>query len=114
MESITRTIIVTGSNKGIGFGIVEILCRRDNIPNIIMACRSKERAEASKAKLEEAYPKAKGKLTIILLEVGVEKSMLGFVNEVKEKFGEVDCLVNNAGIAINVDENNEELSRKTA
>jgi len=53
MESDTRTIIVTGSNKGIGYGIVETLCKRDNIPNIIMACRSKERAEASQKKLGE-------------------------------------------------------------
>ena len=47
MESDTRTIIVTGSNKGIGYGIVETLCKRDNIPNIIMACRNKERGKAS-------------------------------------------------------------------
>ena len=39
-----KTIIVRGSNKGIGRGIVEKLCNRDEIPKIIMACRSIERA----------------------------------------------------------------------
>ena len=52
-----------------------------------MACRSEERAKAAKAKLELQYPNAKGKLTIILLEVGNEKSTLAFISAVKEKFG---------------------------
>jgi NAD(P)-dependent dehydrogenase (short-subunit alcohol dehydrogenase family) len=34
------TFVVTGSNKGIGYGIVENLCKLPQIPNIIMACRN--------------------------------------------------------------------------
>ena len=33
MENLTkRTIIVTGCNKGIGYGIVEQLCKKEQIP----------------------------------------------------------------------------------
>lgn len=42
-----RNIIVTGSNKGIGFGVVENLAAKQGW-NIIMACRSVERADEAK------------------------------------------------------------------
>jgi NAD(P)-dependent dehydrogenase (short-subunit alcohol dehydrogenase family) len=42
-----RNIIVTGSNKGIGLGIVKKLAELNNW-NIIMACRNVELAEKSR------------------------------------------------------------------
>ena len=42
-----RNIVVTGSNKGVGFGIVENLAAKQGW-NIIMACRSMERADQAK------------------------------------------------------------------
>lgn len=42
-----RNIIVTGSNKGIGYGIVENLAQKTGW-NIIMACRNKELATKSR------------------------------------------------------------------
>lgn len=42
-----KNVVVTGSNKGIGFGIVENLAQKAGW-NIIMACRSLERATESR------------------------------------------------------------------
>ncbi len=42
-----KNIIVTGSNKGIGFGIVNHLAKSTNW-NIIMACRNIELAKKAK------------------------------------------------------------------
>ena len=42
-----RNIVVTGSNKGIGYGIVEKLASK-NQWNIIMACRNKDRGNQAK------------------------------------------------------------------
>jgi NAD(P)-dependent dehydrogenase (short-subunit alcohol dehydrogenase family) len=42
-----RNIIVTGSNKGIGYGIVENLAQKHGW-NIIMACRNLEAANKAK------------------------------------------------------------------
>lgn len=42
-----RNIVVTGSNKGVGFGIVENLAAKQGW-NIIMGCRSMERADQAK------------------------------------------------------------------
>jgi NAD(P)-dependent dehydrogenase (short-subunit alcohol dehydrogenase family) len=43
----TKNIIVTGSNKGIGFGIVEELAKNLN-NKIIMACRNLDKANKAK------------------------------------------------------------------
>lgn len=43
----TKNIIVTGSNKGLGFGIVEDLAKNSN-NKIIMACRNVDKANPAK------------------------------------------------------------------
>lgn len=43
-----KNIIVTGSNKGIGYGIVNHLAQSSNW-NIIMACRNVELAQKAKS-----------------------------------------------------------------
>ncbi len=45
-----RNIVVTGSNKGVGFGIVENLAQKEGW-NIIMACRNVELANKSRDQL---------------------------------------------------------------
>ena len=35
-----KTAVITGCNKGIGYGIIERLCARNDIPNLVMACRN--------------------------------------------------------------------------
>jgi NAD(P)-dependent dehydrogenase (short-subunit alcohol dehydrogenase family) len=45
-----RNIVVTGSNKGVGFGIVENLAQKQGW-NIIMACRNVELANKSRDQL---------------------------------------------------------------
>lgn len=112
IETKSKTIIVTGCNKGVGYGIVEGLCQKKDIPTIIMACRNAERANTAKNKLESSYSSAKGKLVVGSLDVGNFKSCEAFVAWVKDKFGQVDCLVNNAGILLNLEKNNEDDARK--
>lgn len=52
-----KNIIVTGSNKGIGFGIVDYLAK-NNSWNIIMACRNVDLANKAKNELISKYPHA--------------------------------------------------------
>jgi NAD(P)-dependent dehydrogenase (short-subunit alcohol dehydrogenase family) len=46
MQQNIKTVIVTGSNKGIGYGIVDGLGQRQGW-KVIMACRDLERAKKS-------------------------------------------------------------------
>jgi len=48
MEGGQKKIVVTGCNKGIGYGIVELLCQKAEVPHIIMACRDEGRANTAK------------------------------------------------------------------
>jgi NAD(P)-dependent dehydrogenase (short-subunit alcohol dehydrogenase family) len=44
-----KTIIVTGSNKGMGYALVEALAKEGNKWNIIMACRNLELAKQAQS-----------------------------------------------------------------
>ena len=91
-----RNIIVTGSNKGIGYGIVENLAAKQGW-NIIMACRNVELGEKSKAELLIKFPQAS--IQLEQLDVSNDKSIENFVKVVDEKYKKIDVLLNNAGVA---------------
>ncbi len=50
-----KNVIVTGSNKGIGYGIVEYLAGRGGW-NIVMAVRNIQLGESSRKELLGKYP----------------------------------------------------------
>ena len=112
-KSTSRKIIVTGANKGIGYGIVEALCQKKEVPYVVMACRSKEGAEKAKEQLEHKYPAAVGKLVVGIVDVADYESIDQFIDWIGEKLGHVDCLVNNAGIAFKDPGITEDMARKT-
>ncbi len=91
-----RNIIVTGSNKGIGYGIVNHLAQSANW-NIIMACRNVELANQAR---EEILAKNPGSsIHVESLDVSDTNSIDAFIPLIKEKYQHIDVLVNNAGIA---------------
>lgn len=47
IEDKERTVVVTGCNKGIGYGLVEHLVKCP-IMNVIMACRNVDKANKAK------------------------------------------------------------------
>ena len=91
-----KTVIVTGSNKGVGYGIVENLAAKGTF-HIIMACRNVELAQTAKDELLKKFPNAS--LSLEKLDVSNEESIDQFVKVVGEKYKKVDVLVNNAGVA---------------
>ncbi len=105
-----RNIIVTGSNKGIGYGIVENLAQKQGW-NIIMACRNVELANKSRDELLEKFKDAN--IHVEHLDVTDKKSIQNFVQLVAEKYKTVDVLINNAGVARKGDEFNEEVAQWT-
>ncbi|MDY7099431.1 MAG: SDR family NAD(P)-dependent oxidoreductase, partial [Pseudomonadota bacterium] len=86
-----KTVIVTGSSTGIGEGIA----RRFHAEgaNVIINARNAEKCAATAQTLDPART----------LVVAGDVSKADFANEIVaaavEKFGQLDCLVNNAGVA---------------
>ncbi len=93
-QFVGRTAIVTGGTRGIGKAIVLELARRG--ANIAFNySKSADEAEKLKGEIEVL-----GVGTLAAqCDVAVTEAAADFVGQVKEAFGTVDFLVNNAGIA---------------
>jgi 3-oxoacyl-[acyl-carrier protein] reductase len=86
-----KKIVVTGSSRGIGAGIAKYLADQGAQVCVTYA-RSKDKAEKVVAEL-------KGSNHLILsLDTSDEDSITSFFKEVLETWGNIDGLVNNAGI----------------
>ena len=88
-----KTVLVTGANKGIGFGIAKHL----GISGwkIIVGARNHERAEKAISQLQSLGIDVLGWVNIELADLAsIEKA----VHEINEKYPNLSLLVNNAGI----------------
>ncbi|XP_014276619.1 carbonyl reductase [NADPH] 3 isoform X4 [Halyomorpha halys] len=89
-----RVAIVTGSNKGIGFGIVRNLCKQfDGV--VYLTARDVARGK----KAVEELNKLGLKPEFHQLDIEDPKSIADFAEFIKNTHGGIDVLVNNAAIA---------------
>ena len=97
MSAVKKVALVTGGNKGIGFAIVEGLCRSFQ-GDVILGSRDLQRGEAAVEKL-----KAKGLNPILhQLEISEPASLAATKKFLLDNYGGLDVLVNNAAIAFPV------------
>jgi carbonyl reductase 1/carbonyl reductase 3 len=94
-----KVVVVTGSNKGIGYGIIETLLEKKSNLKIILSSRNEELGKKSFEILSVKYPESKDHFYYHQLDITKEESIQKFTEWVKEKFGKLDYLVNNAGVA---------------
>jgi len=113
---IKMNIVITGSNKGIGLGIIDrILKDKTHFYKIILCSRTSENGKSAIGYLIEKHGEeiVNEKVNIEQLDITDKSSVSLFINTIKQKYnGRVDCLVNNAGIAVK-DEFNEEVVSST-
>jgi len=102
-----RVALVTGANKGIGYAIVQRMASDYKDVTILLGARDQKKGEQA--------VKALGKSNVQLLVVDVddEKSIKAAAETVKSKFGGVDILINNAGIAWKGDAFDENVATTT-
>ena len=114
MDSKTvKTILVTGSNKGIGFGIVEgLLAKRTNL-RIILTSRNTENGHKSYKFLQEKYSPPQDSFYYHQLDITDLQSRTNLISYLKTSFGGIDYLVNNAGISIKGDAFNVDVYNET-
>lgn len=92
--TVTRTALVSGANRGIGFEIVRGLARL-GILAVIGARDPKDGAGAAEKLQSEGLD-----IPVVALDVDSEESAAQAVAEVKRIYGRLDILVNNAAILI--------------
>lgn len=88
-----RTMIVTGSNTGIGFEIARVLAQRG--ARVLLACRSRDKAEAAMARIGAAAPGAD--LAFLPLDQG-DLASVRAAAEIAGQEVRLDALINNAGV----------------
>jgi NAD(P)-dependent dehydrogenase (short-subunit alcohol dehydrogenase family) len=88
----TKTVIITGSNSGIGKAAAKKFAAKGN--RVIMACRSIERSERARTEIIEAS----GNDTVDLLHLDVSsfESIRSFCTEYRSRFQKLDVLIHNA------------------
>ncbi|HBR3812012.1 TPA: SDR family NAD(P)-dependent oxidoreductase, partial [Klebsiella pneumoniae] len=91
MKLASKTAIVTGAARGIGFGIAQVLAREG--ARVIIADREAH-GEAAAASLRESGAQA----LFISCNIAEKTQVEALFSQAEEAFGPVDILVNNAGI----------------
>ena len=88
-----RVALVTGANSGLGLESVRALAARG--ATVILACRSRSRAEASRSQLQKH-----GLLRLELLDLDLAdlNSVEAAATAVGQRYGRLDLLLNNAGV----------------
>jgi gluconate 5-dehydrogenase len=88
-----RTAIVTGGSYGLGTAFAEVLSEAG--ANVVVAARSQDRLEQVAKQLEAAG----GTAMAHACDIADPASVTALVDAVWERFGSIDIMVNNAGVA---------------
>jgi NAD(P)-dependent dehydrogenase (short-subunit alcohol dehydrogenase family) len=107
-ETNSKTALITGANKGIGFQIARTLGKQGH--TVLVGARDTERGEQAATHLREEGLDAH----FLHLDVTDAAVVAAAAKRVEGKFGRLDALVNNAGIALaDGDWNTSELTVET-
>lgn len=90
-----RVAIVTGApcnKKGIGYEIAVLLLRKEH--TVIATCRTAEDVSATREQLRREFGE---RVEVMQLDVTDSAACVRLVQEVQQRYGKIDVLVNNAG-----------------
>ena len=89
---INKVALITGANKGLGFGIARQLGKQGI--TVLIAARNEERGQEAVDKLQFEDIDAH----FVQLDISDRASIESAYNAIAEQFGKLDILVNNAGV----------------
>ena len=89
-----RIAIVTGANSGIGYETALALAQKG--ATVIMACRNLQNANPTADQIRQADPS--GTVEVRQLDLGDLDSVRVFATAFRQKYDQLDLLINNAGI----------------
>lgn len=94
----TRTCMITGASSGIGKAIAYAFAK--NGDNVVITGRRKEQLETIKKDLETSYSI---NVTLAVFDVTNVEEVIEQCQQIMKEVGQVDVLVNNAGLALGLD-----------
>ncbi|MEZ4369289.1 MAG: SDR family NAD(P)-dependent oxidoreductase [Polyangiaceae bacterium] len=100
----TRRVLITGANKGIGQATVAAALERDPECFVFLGSRSRERGEAAKSELSAERRGWGDRIEVLELDVANDASVSAAAQRVAERYGQspapLSGIVNNAGIGL--------------
>ncbi|KAH0359253.1 NAD(P)-binding protein, partial [Aureobasidium melanogenum] len=93
----SRIILITGANRGIGYCIAQVLAQKNVQDTVIVTARGQYSALQAIQKLKESG--AQTHLDSSALDVTSDESIHALISVIQERYGRLDVLINNAGIA---------------
>src|SRR5262249_28652599 len=87
-----KVVLITGGSKGIGRGCVEVFVAAG--AKVVFCARHAEEGERLAAEVTKRGP---GEATFIACNVAYPEELSGLVDKVVVRYGQLDCLLNNAG-----------------
>ena len=88
-----QNIVITGGNRGIGYGLLKILSDKHNV---IITVRDNKKGQSTFAELGHS----KNEINYVVMDVDNSDSVIRAADDIKQRFNNVDLLINNAGILI--------------
>jgi NAD(P)-dependent dehydrogenase (short-subunit alcohol dehydrogenase family) len=104
MSTTKKIALVTGANRGLGLAWCKLLAHLDY--HVILTARDLEKAQAAAAEVKQFHPQAEVEPAV--LDVISEPSIHALAEQLAEKYGRIDMLINNAGV--NSKSSNNELT----
>lgn len=98
MNTDARTIVITGANKGIGFEVARQLAKLQH--TVVLGVRDSAKGREAVDRLKEEGLDGH----FLLLDVSDEASIKQAAQQVKNQFGKVDVLINNAAVLLREDQ----------
>ena len=89
-----RTALVTGANSGLGYETARALAHRG--ATVLLACRDEQRGAGARDRLRTEDPA--GRVELVMLDLADLDSVRRSADEVLQRDGTLDLLVNNAGV----------------
>ena len=99
MMEMRPVVLVTGASSGIGYATA-LLFAKKGYDVVIHYCHGEDRAVELSKKIQEDYSV---QTFLVKADVSNETDVIKMVNDIIEKFGRIDVLINNAGIAMDSD-----------
>jgi carbonyl reductase 1 len=97
----SKLVVVTGSNRGIGQGIIQLLAKTQHHPPLTIYATSRSGADLN---VQASY---NNEIRYGKLDVGDENSITSFLSSTLKENQAIDVLINNAGINNNNQETPE-------
>lgn len=99
--SSSTIVLITGANTGIGLETVRALLKSPSatVYQILLGARDVQRGLDAATMLAKEVPETKSAVEVVQIDVQSDESIEALYGAVKDKYGRVDVLINNAGLS---------------